>query len=494
MRALRRQARGRGRARSWYGIFLLPAWALVCLPWSQSQRAVVAFAQQGAAAGGERSAAPAPSADPSLVSAPPAPRVTLLYPQKLARGGRALRAPTDLAQQHLEALARSAAPVLGAAQAAPGKPGVYAGSRSYLLLQQGPPGRTPSLVVGSYLLTEAPLQGAALLQATVVLVAETGSCYLRAGQVIAGRVTGAELERLVPGSSQALVWPQAKRDVLRSPVRLVVPGSGPTLMRARLFHELAAARSAESLKNPIVSSVLAEACTTFAQGAPADGRLRVHRDLVFRYGVDSQDLGGTAEPANSPGPTAAALKALALPLVAPRCELGFAPFGQRLSQIPSPTHNPSQTQDSRAMPAASPSAPPTLASGASPSESQAAGFEPRKEPIQPWSALACLSELATRNDAWTESLDRQQFKIVQRRGRWVTLEASRTSGLVVGTRLVGPGGAQLHVIRVGPPRATEDDNRDNVTAYVRSESASRPLAPADMLELDTAAPPSPGAR
>lgn len=263
-----------------------------------------------------------------------------------------------------------------------------------------------------------------------VLVAEAESCFLRSAQLSLEGTPPAALAPLVRPVAVDRLLPERRLEPQQSSVRLEVPGVGSQRALLRLLHEVAAAQESETLGFPVRSAVLASSCRAAA---------RVHRSVVLRYPMAASSGSSGQGPSNF----------VALPEQAPPCEFVLSPFGQKL------------------VPANTPPSP-----------------LPSPPPLRPWRALSCLDELANHPLAVIESVDKDRFSIIERRGRWVILNASRTSGLVIGSRLVGPGQATLHVIRLGAHSEARHNNRDRATAYVRFESGSRPLAPGDEVTLD----------
>ena len=422
------------------------ALALVsCAGW-RTQRALIAFVVLAAAVPvGLSQESPSAGAGVAL---PPA--IVLLSPRFVGDRGFDKRTLAGLKQQHLDALAAAGTTVLGELIETQAR-GAYAGTRRYARRgAASDSAQAPSLVVGSYLLIGEGGVGPGRIQATIVLVAEAPGCYLRAARIVPSSPAWSRSESLPAAALQDIKWPQVRAAASRSPVRLVLSGSGQAVLRAGLLHEAAAAVRADAGESPIQSGMLLEACSTAVPPAAADLGYRAHRDLLLIYGkgtpaTDSRD------PAQQ-----LARDPLGLPPSAPHCELRFAPFGQRW--VPTAASATATSPPPQALPVAATAI--------------------------PWRASACLDELQQRVDTLTESGDRAEFRILSRQGRWVVLEASRTSGVLVGTRLIGPGDAGLHVVRLGPSRAGSYENRDYVTAFVRTESAARPLAAGDVVAFD----------
>jgi hypothetical protein len=72
------------------------------------------------------------------------------------------------------------------------------------------------------------------------------------------------------------------------------------------------------------------------------------------------------------------------------------------------------------------------------------------------------------------------FAVVRRRGRWLYLNRGRAYGLEIGTHLIGPGGAKLHIIQFAP----DDKGVDVGIALVREEALASPLKEGDVLTFD----------
>ncbi len=74
-----------------------------------------------------------------------------------------------------------------------------------------------------------------------------------------------------------------------------------------------------------------------------------------------------------------------------------------------------------------------------------------------------------------------EFKIIRRYRGWVYLDKGRALGALVGMRLVGPGKAQLHIIRYTPET---EGVMDASVAFIRDEDDKRPLRVGDILKVD----------
>lgn len=77
-----------------------------------------------------------------------------------------------------------------------------------------------------------------------------------------------------------------------------------------------------------------------------------------------------------------------------------------------------------------------------------------------------------------------EFRILRRRGRWVYLNRGRAYGLEIGSHLMGPGGAKLHIVQFAPDEKGVE-GVDVGIALVRTESLEAPLKEGDTLTFDT---------
>ncbi len=376
--------------------------------------------------------------------------------------------------------------------------GLFAGSRLYgnpAVVPSAPPIATPAaapaaaatgterpvppplpLIVGTFVLRYGagrngretqpaqPAQPADSVVGVISLVVEGITCYLRAADV-RWEVPGLWREQL-PDGEGGFALPAAPLKVSRSPVRLAVRSLGggsdssgfgrefeQAVDRARIVHEAAAARRADSLPFPVRSEAMAAACAHFYgdnQDLAKTGEpLRVHRELTLSYQWNVQS-------AQQPvGQNGAAPGQNIFPVATPRCGLQTAPFGSPL--------NPLAAENG--------------------SSQQAAGA---------WSVQACIDFAIAQSTRFTEELQAPSFEVVSRNGRWVTLAAGRTAGLVVGSRLVSANGAKLHVIRIVGPAVPSAEKQsaeaprqgDQAIAYVRSENPSSPLVKGSQVNLD----------
>lgn len=88
--------------------------------------------------------------------------------------------------------------------------------------------------------------------------------------------------------------------------------------------------------------------------------------------------------------------------------------------------------------------------------------------------------ISTQLQPAVHDLSEKEIKIASRQGRFVTVERGLAYGLRIGMHLVGPDGAQLHVIRF--------DNKigaaDAAILLIRKESKEKPLAEGALLRVD----------
>lgn len=94
---------------------------------------------------------------------------------------------------------------------------------------------------------------------------------------------------------------------------------------------------------------------------------------------------------------------------------------------------------------------------------------------------ALAKTLAQKTDALLSNLASDPIHIVGRRGAWVYLDKGRAYGLGMGSRLVGPRGEGLHVIRYDPGF---EGQPDVAVAFVRHESKESPLKKGDVVRID----------
>ena len=195
---------------------------------------------------------------------------------------------------------------------------------------------------------------------------------------------------------------------------------------------------------PLRSELLAKACayfgkpfTNIALGEQRQNH-RAHRDLVSSF-IAQQGVPQSVSP---------------FPLASPTCSIRSAPF-------------------SHPVPAAN------VQLG---------------EPVKEFSPRACLDALlaavdtreagqeqnSSRAALLVQDLLLDSFEVVSRNGRHVTLSSGRTSGLTIGSRLVGPNGERLHVIRL----LRSSDSVDSAIAFIRIENEKTPLGPGSKLSLD----------
>lgn len=78
-------------------------------------------------------------------------------------------------------------------------------------------------------------------------------------------------------------------------------------------------------------------------------------------------------------------------------------------------------------------------------------------------------------------LNENNFKIIARSGSWIYLNRGRAFGLSIGTRLQGPDGAKLHIIKYAPNYKGE---LDVSIAFLRHEKKETPLKLGDSIEID----------
>jgi hypothetical protein len=77
-------------------------------------------------------------------------------------------------------------------------------------------------------------------------------------------------------------------------------------------------------------------------------------------------------------------------------------------------------------------------------------------------------------------LSEKNIKVTKRAGRFVTVERGLAYGLRIGMHLVGPDGAQMHVIRF----ENKNGAADAAILLIRKESKEKPLAEGAILQID----------
>jgi len=78
-------------------------------------------------------------------------------------------------------------------------------------------------------------------------------------------------------------------------------------------------------------------------------------------------------------------------------------------------------------------------------------------------------------------LKAEEFKVIRRYRGWVYLNKGRAFQLAIGTRLIGPSDARLHIIRFAPEVNGEIDSS---IAFIRYEDDKRPIVVGDILKID----------
>jgi hypothetical protein len=300
-------------------------------------------------------------------------------------------------------------------------------------------------LVGVFLIQAPQGSGQAQSQtyAEVAIQVELGTCYLRNAQVV-WKTAAPEFLGKIPVEERAersLKPIDQKLNPSLSPLRLSFRGgdlksSVSTLRNAQVLGEAFAA--AKQSEIPLRSELLAQACAFFGSklkvSKEQSDKLRVHRDLVSTF---------------VPEPLKAKVERAPLfPLGNPQCAFRSAPFSHK-----------------------------------------AEVFEPEsKNESQGYSPLHCFDSLLAQiqekgsgsSKKLVQSLSENEFEVTFRNGRHVTLSSGRTAGLFVGSRLVGPKGEKLHVIRL--LRSAQE--LDSAIAYVRSENEETPIKPGVKLSLD----------
>lgn len=78
-------------------------------------------------------------------------------------------------------------------------------------------------------------------------------------------------------------------------------------------------------------------------------------------------------------------------------------------------------------------------------------------------------------------LTKEEFKVVRRYRGWIYLNKGRAFQLQVGSRLIGPSEARLHIIRFSPGVNGEIDSS---IAFIRYEDEKHPIVVGDILKID----------
>ena len=267
--------------------------------------------------------------------------------------------------------------------------------------------------------------------ALVIIRAELDTCYLRDAR-IDWNPKPPQWENDIPSPFRAnkpLAHLKVPFVVTESPVRLsfrgseVLHSSGRSLSaamvdRARVLGEAYAAARSNQLAFPLRSELLAKACQFFSKGGRQEKKLRIHRDLVSTFYPLKNKLAVSEIAGGNPV-----------------CTLRSAPFSHRVDGVFEPS-----------LPALNPSEGADLPSGAK-GNSQTSTFLPFS-PTHCLSALLLERERVQNKKGMVQVLENTEFEVISRNGRHVALNAGRTAGLTVGSRLIGPSGERLHVIRL----------------------------------------------